>query len=306
MTEEALRTEAAKWLRVQDARFQGELPWGILTTGFTTDTGIHITFAGQKGIWKPRCFERIPLAIRTTYEGPYDDEPREDGLLRYRYRTGGPNHPDNLGLREAYRTRTPLIYLVAIRRGVYQAVWPVIIVRDNPDDMSCDVLVEPSYILGATDQSTVDIDTLQGESALSIRRYVARKTLQRIHQTAFRSRVVAAYQCRCTLCRLGHKELLDAAHIVADKDPLGDPVVPNGLCLCKIHHAAFDANLIGVSADYRVKVQPSVLAETDGPMLQHGLKSLEGSRIALPHRIQDRPDRERLDTRFAKFLEAAS
>jgi putative restriction endonuclease len=306
MDEEALRTEAFAWLRVQDARFQGELPWEVLTTGFTTAAGIHITFAGQKGIWKPRCFERIPLAIRTTFEGPYDDEPREDGLLRYRYRKEGPDHPDNLGLREAYRTRTPLIYLVAIRRGVYQAVWPVIIVRDNPDDRSCDVLVEPSYILGAIDQSTVDFDELQGESALSIRKYVSRKTLQRIHQTAFRSRVVAAYQNQCTLCRLKHRELLDAAHIIADKEALGDPVVPNGLCLCKIHHAAFDANLIGVSEHYRVKVRPSVLEESDGPMLQHGLKGLEGAGIEVPHRPQDRPDRERLSIRFRQFLEAAS
>ena len=33
--------------------------------------GVPITFAGQKGIWKPKCFERIPLSIRSTFEGPY-------------------------------------------------------------------------------------------------------------------------------------------------------------------------------------------------------------------------------------------
>jgi hypothetical protein len=37
--------------------------------------------------------------------------------------------------------------------------------------------------------------------------------------------------------------LLDAAHIVADKDErFGQPVVPNGIPLSKIHHAAFDAH----------------------------------------------------------------
>jgi hypothetical protein len=46
--------------------------------------------------------------------------------------------------------------------------------------------------------------------------------------------------------------LLDAAHIVADKDErLGQPVVPNGILLSKIHHAAFDAHLIGIDPDYR-------------------------------------------------------
>lgn len=105
--------------------YDGELPWEVLTKGFTAGA-VPITFAGQKGIWKPRCFSRIPRSIRTTFEGPYHDEPRDDGLLRYRYRGNDPDHPDNLGLREACRTRTPLAYLRAIRRGIYQAVRPVI------------------------------------------------------------------------------------------------------------------------------------------------------------------------------------
>ncbi len=156
------------------------------------------------------------------------------------------------------------------------------------------------------ESESIDVDSLQGESALSIRRYVTRKTLQSIHQSAFRSRVVAAYREQCTLCRLKHRELLDAAHIIPDTDPLGDPVVPNGLCLCKIHHAAFDADLIGVSPDYRVKVRRSILEENDGPMLQHGLKGLEGGSIILPRHVPDRPDRERLAQRFDLFLKAAS
>jgi len=135
---------------------------------------------------------------------------------------------------------------------------------------------------------------------------VTRKALHRMHQSAFRFKVVAAYREQCTLCRLKHRELLDAAHIIADTYPLGDPVVPNGLCLCKIHHAAFDADLIGVSPDYTVRVRPSVLEETDGPMRQHGLKNLEGSRLILPHHVQDRPDRERLEMHFSRFLKAAS
>jgi predicted restriction endonuclease len=46
----------------------------------------------------------------------------------------------------------------------------------------------------------------------------------------------------CRACRN-----LDAAHIVADRDELfGQPVVPNGIPLSKIHHAAFDAHLIGI------------------------------------------------------------
>jgi hypothetical protein len=52
--------------------------------------------------------------------------------------------------------------------------------------------------------------------------------------------VLAAYRHQCSLCRLKHEELLDAAHIIPDADPEGEPVVSNGLALCRLHHSAFD------------------------------------------------------------------
>ena len=127
---------------------------------------------------------------------------------------------------------------------------------------------------------------------------------RRLHQTRFRERVVAAYSSTCALCRLRHQELLDAAHIIPDARPGGEPVVPNGLCLCKIHHAAFDQNIIGVSPDYVVSVRTDILEEVDGPMLRHGLQGLHGGSIALPRRQRDRPDRERLAQRFEEFRQA--
>jgi len=48
--------------------------------------------------------------------------------------------------------------------------------------------------------------------------------------------------------------------------------LPNDLALCKLHHAAFDANIIGVTPDLGVTVRLDVLQEIDGPMLQHGLQ----------------------------------
>jgi putative restriction endonuclease len=107
-----------------------------------------------------------------------------------------------------------------------------------------------------------------------------------------------------TACRLsGPPEplLLDAAHIVADKDEhLGQPIVPNGIPLSKIHHAAFDAHLIGIDPDYRLHVSGRLLALNDGPMLEV-LKRLNGEPIHLPARVKDRPDRDRLALRFKHF-----
>ena len=100
--------------------------------------------------------------------------------------------------------------------------------------------------------------------------------------------------------------MLDAAHIVSDKDErLGQPVVPNGIPLSKIHHAAFGAHLIGIDPDYRLHVSARLLGQNDGPMLE-AMKRLNVGTIYLPSRLKDRPDRDRLAQRFERFNAAAS
>ena len=107
---------------------------------------------------------------------------------------------------------------------------------------------------------------------------------------SFREAVIAAYNGRCAISRLEEPLLLDAAHIMADKDErFGHPVIPNGLPMSKIHHAAFDAHLIGIDPDYRLHVSERLLVQKDGPMLE-ALKRLKGETIRLPSRRRDYPD----------------
>ena len=104
---------------------------------------------------------------------------------------------------------------------------------------------------------------------------------------------------------LPEQRLLDAAHIIADKDErFGQPIVPNGLPLSKIHHAAFDAHLIGIDTEYRLHVSERLLGQNDGPMLE-ALKQLNGVSIHLPTRDKDYPDQDRLALRFERFKAAA-
>jgi putative restriction endonuclease len=84
---------------------------------------------------------------------------------------------------------------------------------------------------------------------------------------------------------------LDAAHILPDRDERGRPEIPNGLALRKIHHGAFDAALLGVAPDYRIRVRADVLAEIDGPM-------------DVPRAERLRPNRDYLAERFEKFRAA--
>jgi hypothetical protein len=90
----------------------------------------------------------------------------------------------------------------------------------------------------------------------------------------------------------------------APGERLGQPIITNGIPLSKLHHAAFDAHLIGVSPDYRVVVSDRLLAVRDGPTLE-ALKQLNGNLINFPRRMQDRPDRERLAMRFEEFRKGA-
>ena len=135
------------------------------------------------------------------------------------------------------------------------------------------------------------------------RRYAVRETRVRLHQARFRARVLPAYTNQCTICRLKETRLLDAAHIVGDADPGGEPTVSNGLSLCSIHHRALDEDLVGVSPDYVVQVHPRLRDEEDGPMLAV-LQEAHGASIVVPRRSAWRPDRELLAQRFARFMDA--
>jgi putative restriction endonuclease len=105
---------------------------------------------------------------------------------------------------------------------------------------------------------------------------------------------------------LPEPRLLDAAHIVMDADEqLGQPIVSNGLPLTKIHHAAFDANLIGIDPDFCIHVSDRLLEIHDGPFLELGLKGIVGQVIDRPRRNEDLPDRDRLAIRFEQFKKSA-
>jgi putative restriction endonuclease len=73
-----------------------------------------------------------------------------------------------------------------------------------------------------------------------------------------------------------------------------------GIPLSKIHHAAFDTHLLGIGPDYRPHASDRLLRQKDGLMLE-ALKHLNGGTIHLPGCIKDRPDRDRLALRFARF-----
>ena len=280
----------------------GALARTLLGRGFDYE-GHRVPLIGPPGIFKPRLCE-IPISITTVpiVEGetrPYDDAFGDDGLLRYRYRGTDPSHVDNAGLRLAMQRQVPLIYFHGIVPGLYVAEWPVYIVGDDSTRLTFTVSVEERRF------ASLGSDPVESEETDIRRRYATRLFRQRLHQREFRERVVRAYQHHCAICRLRRDELLEAAHILPDADPLGVPAVPNGLALCHLHHSAFDAHLIGIRPDYVVEVRKDVLKEKDGPMLIHGLQGFHGVSLYVPDRAASRPDRRLLDERFTEFQRRA-
>ena len=45
--------------------------------------------------------------------------------------------------------------------------------------------------------------------------------------------------------------------------PEGKSTIENGLSLCKLHHSAYDAFIIGVTPDYVIQVRADILEEKD-------------------------------------------
>lgn len=298
----SVRKAAFDWLEAQQARHGDVLPRDVLAQGFIWQNQ-RVPLVSAQGIFKPRLLPEVPLTITTSPNGPYEDSFADDHRLLYRYRGTDPAHRDNAGLREAMHRRIPLIYLFGLIPGRYLPIWPVFVVGDDPQGLCFTVMADAQdTILDSLERGA---ETERGaESQEARREYITAAVQVRLHQRSFRERVLKAYREQCAFCRLRHRELLDASHIVADSDVGGEPIVTNGLSLCKIHHTAFDRNLIGVRGDGLILVRRDILDEHDGPMLQHGLKGLHQIHLNVPRRLSDRPDPERLTRRFEEFLEA--
>lgn len=300
-----LRESAFAWLRAQ-----------MLTTeALSRDQLAAFPFQGttyrltgtMTGIWRIKEWSDAAISILTAYSPdessrPYADEVGSDGLLRYKWRGDDPQLADNVWLRRAMERQLPLIWFIGIgyapgtKTQVFRPEFPVHLVAEEPDQQQFVVAVAGQQISPRRDDAeVVDIT----------RRYNERITRTRVHQPLFRSAVLVAYQRRCAVCRLPFAELLDAAHIKSDAEG-GAARVSNGLALCKIHHGAFDTDLIGISPDYIVHVRESVLQTTDGPTLQHAIKATAGQHLAqLPTSRTERPDRDLLAERFEHFKNAS-
>ena len=291
-----IRIALFDWLKTIAPSMNYVLDWRDLTHGFYYH-GEKIILIGARGIWKPKQIQHYPISITSVQSSIYTDKFVDNTTLHYSYRGTNPMHVDNVGLRDAMNDRVPLIYLHQIMKGRYFVAWPVFIIEDEPNKLRFTVAAESSSV-------EIGENQMQDPETVYRRKYETREVLTRLHQSTFRENVLKAYKDHCAVCKLKHRELLDAAHIIPDKKELGQPIVSNGISLCKIHHAAYDSFILGISPDYQIKIREDVLHEVDGPMLKYGIQSLNKEKIILPRSRSNWPDQERLNIRFQQFLSA--
>jgi putative restriction endonuclease len=303
----ALRQAALKRARELQELYDDMIPVAALREGFVHD-GQRVSFGSfYNGIHRPRALHgRAALTINTAAPKPGGQAPYEDTFDaergRFTYRFRDPASPtraalaaaeaDNRALVAAFEDNEPLLYFRGIFPGQYSLVAPAFVTR--VDRAARLVEVEAALpVADLTEQGLV--------SDPDVRRYATREAAHRLHQHRFRAAVLVAYRRRCAVCQLKEVGLLQAAHIVEDRDPRGVASVVNGIALCAIHHLAYDRNLMGIDPRGVVHISRRLLDETDGPMLRTGLQGFHNAPILQPRRDAERPDPALLEVRYERF-----
>lgn len=281
-------------------QFGGVVPTAALKAGFNY-MGNRVPFwQPVRGIFRPQELgpSGAALTIFTSPSQPYGDEfDLETGSLAYRFQGQDPSASDNVAMLRAHERHLPLLYIHGHARGAYELIFPVYVIGVDASVLTFRLQVGDLRL--ASDSGRVF-----SELALD-KGYRTRLTAERLHQEGFRQRVLHAYRNQCAICSLKHPSLLDAAHILPDADVRSQPVVSNGVSLCKIHHAAYDRDILGIDPETRVHIRVDILEEVDGPMLKHGLQELHGRDLLTPRRPEHQPNRDFLAERYERFLRAS-
>lgn len=290
-----MRLAAAQTLARLSRVYGDAVPWDAIGAGFWFK-GQRIRLASRPvGVFKPAEMDRV-LSIKTVVpkagrQAQYSDQMADNakhGMWVYDMRGGNPSHTDNQWLKTAWEEHLPLIYLRGLAPAVYLPLFPVHV---TDWDASAG---QVRLVLGlecTASQDLVQADAFGGP----LSSYTYRRMEDRLARARFRMDILKAYQETCTFSGLSRPQLVDAVPIVTGAN--GDSLdVTGGLCMSRLHHAAFEANLLGIDPDGRIHVSGEL-----GPF-QHRLMSLAGHRIVVPRIPEFQPNRDLLAVRFEQFL----
>ena len=139
------------------------------------------------------------------------------------------------------------------------------------------------------------LDTLTDSQIVTVedrdRRVVLSQMARKYRATDFSRRVLGAYSHRCAACGI-QLELIDAAHIIPVAASTSTDETKNGVAFCKLHHAAFDRNLISFDVQYKIEISETEVSRLASANLAGGLdvfKKHLRTAIILPNDRRDYP-----------------
>lgn len=202
------------------------------------------------------------------------------------------------------RLGLPVLHFRGVVPGVHGA-WGAVVVDAGPPTFTAELLSVGGVAEVLASVTSYQEATELLRSGVVRRRHTLALVLHRLHQAGLRERMLRAYRRRCTVWGLPPPELVDPAHIRPDAGG-GRPVISKGLAMGKIHHAAFDEGIPAMHPrKLAVVARDDVMVDDDGPMLRHGLQGADGEPIHLAERPDWPPDREALEERFERSLQAS-
>lgn len=249
----------------------------------------------SRGIQNPKELDTT-LSVMTSVrqDTGYIDEMLSERVIKYSLDSADPDKGSNKKLLSALDSGDPIIYFKPHdnKPGIFEAHYPVYVRSFDP--------IEKVVYLELEEEFTVYGDPIK--LVTNKEEYKKRIVKVRQNQQQFRAQVMYAYSAICSVCRLNQYTLIDAAHITPFKESTSVAHVSNGLALCKLHHAAYDQNLLGISQDYQIKIHDSLLLDNDpSESLRVNFIDLNGETLFVPGAAQLQPDRDRLKERFVSF-----
>lgn len=286
LDETRIRLDAVNFVRALRER------WVAVPASELRQFRVHLK--GQQGIFKPAQLTE-PLSITTTILSEHAQDTIEGSRVLYEFVS---RESDNAALKRAAEAELPLIYFLQVKKRPvteYVIFAPVYVTgwNDRSRCFAVDLseqkpgqIITPAPAGRQLELHVMRTPQSPGEIRELTKSYAITSVQRRLYEARFRNAVLDAYRDRCAVCGLHVRALLDAAHVMNDRDPKPAIDVSEGIALCATHHRAFDANILSYDDDYRIHITVE-----DGALLP-----FDGQLLLLPAKEQFRPrrdDRER-------------
>lgn len=141
-----------------------------------------------------------------------------------------------------------------------------------------------------------EIDDFNFNDIKDDRKKIAVQIHLRRGQKKFRKKLIDIYNKKCVVTQCEIVEMLEAAHIYSFKGSDTNKI-PNGLLLRSDIHTLFDLGLIGINPDnYLLQISNKIIND-------QYYAALHQSKINLPERIEDYPNKDALKYHFENIFD---